>query len=681
MKRNTLKAIVLCVLVFLFIMPISLPLFSQDISRTKNLDTDSIAALLNGKVNNEQIDLINLLSSALCMKHADSSLILAKKAIQLSDSLDYEKGLANGYFNMGSNFLVMDSLYPTMVNYLKAIRIFEEIDPSVEFADLCMRIGTLNYFTGRYKAARDYYWNSIHVFNEISEFGELPMCFHSLALSYYYAREYDSSLFYTEIAMSYADSTYLQYYYNNYGRVHQQYFFKTGDTLHLEKAINWSLKGLESPATTAHFKPSFNANLNYYYSKYGLEKKDSMGLAYLLKVIPGAKNIKDAFYNIPVAYRGKAKFKRKRGEFDSAIILYSESIQVIENELNNFSILDYSDPIFALQSRDYIKKEQQWAQYGLYNVFTILGKGEDASEHFALYVNAVNEVKRTRNQDLIAVLEADSEYEKTQNQITLLASENKLKDLKILQSRIINYGLGSIFIVLVFLGYLFIRQNKMKAEHKTILLEQKLLRLQMNPHFIFNALSNILNLIDNNQNKKAAGYLTTFSKLLRTTLESTRENFVPFEKEVTSLRNYLELQKLRYGNKFNYTVEVDEKIEEDDMAIPPMLVQPIIENAIEHGIRHKTTPGRIDVRFNLKGKKIICEVEDDGVGREKAWEAEVKEKIGHKSLATEIIRDRIKTLNKKFKEKIKLEIIDLKSETMEALGTKVVLDIPYGSVY
>ncbi|MCD4735407.1 MAG: histidine kinase [Bacteroidales bacterium] len=165
----------------------------------------------------------------------------------------------------------------------------------------------------------------------------------------------------------------------------------------------------------------------------------------------------------------------------------------------------------------------------------------------------------------------------------------------------------------------------------------------MNPHFIFNALSNILNFIDKDDKKKASLYLTTFSKLLRTTLESTRKDMVPFEQEVGSLRNYLELQKLRYKDKFEYYVEVDENIEEEEMSIPPMLVQPFIENAIEHGIRHKKTPGRIDVRFFLQGKKILCEVEDDGVGRKKAWEAGVKERSGHKSLATEIIQDRMKT--------------------------------------
>ncbi len=262
-----------------------------------------------------------------------------------------------------------------------------------------------------------------------------------------------------------------------------------------------------------------------------------------------------------------------------------------------------------------------------------------------------------------------------------MAQDNELNEMKVAQSRIFNIGVAAIFLILFLVGLLFLRQNKLKNEHKSTLLEQKLLRLQMNPHFIFNAFSNILRLIDMNDNKRASAYLTTFGKLLRTTLESTREDMVPFETEIGTLRNYLELQKLRYPEKFEFSLEVDEKIDQEDMSIPPMLVQPFIENAIEHGIRHKTTTGRIDVRFALMNKKIICEVEDDGVGREKAWEAEYTERGNHKSLATEIIRDRIQVLNKKFKQKIKLEIIDIKSEQSVAIGTKVLLDLPYGSVY
>jgi len=107
-----------------------------------------------------------------------------------------------------------------------------------------------------------------------------------------------------------------------------------------------------------------------------------------------------------------------------------------------------------------------------------------------------------------------------------------------------------------------------------------------------------------------------------------------------------------------------------------MLIQPFIENAIEHGVRHKETTGHIDVRFLLKDNQVVCEVEDDGIGREKAWETEYKTRKEHKSLATSIIMDRIQAINRKMKQKIRLEIIDLKSAEDVAEGTKVVITVP-----
>jgi len=274
------------------------------------------------------------------------------------------------------------------------------------------------------------------------------------------------------------------------------------------------------------------------------------------------------------------------------------------------------------------------------------------------------------------MLEADSENEKTEKHIAILESNKQISELKLVQSRYFNIGIAVLFIILALVGVLFIRQNKLKNEHKSTLLEQKLLRIQMNPHFIFNALTNIMGFIQDNKNNNALAYLAKFSKLLRTTLEISREDSILLEDEITNLEHYLELQKLRYEDKFEYTIETDKGIDPENAIIPPMLLQPFVENAIEHGIRHKEVGGRIDIRFLLQGKMLFSEIEDNGVGREKAGEFENKHKR-HKSLATEIIRDRIQILNKKLKQKITLSIIDLKSEANEATGTMVKLEMPY----
>jgi LytS/YehU family sensor histidine kinase len=198
----------------------------------------------------------------------------------------------------------------------------------------------------------------------------------------------------------------------------------------------------------------------------------------------------------------------------------------------------------------------------------------------------------------------------------------------------------------------------------------------MNPHFLFNSLASIQNFIVTEDPDKASIYLSRFSNLMRNILDSSTEEFIPLEKEIDTITYYLELQKVRYAGKFDFNIDVDENIDEENMNIPPMLAQPFIENAIEHGIKHKTTNGNIHIRFMLEGNMIKFEVEDDGVGRSRALEIEREQKKDHRSMATLITRDRLAIMNRKLKTKISLEIIDLYNDAGNARGTKVVFEVP-----
>jgi LytS/YehU family sensor histidine kinase len=201
----------------------------------------------------------------------------------------------------------------------------------------------------------------------------------------------------------------------------------------------------------------------------------------------------------------------------------------------------------------------------------------------------------------------------------------------------------------------------------------------MNPHFINNSLASIQNFILNQQADNASIFLTRFSKLLRNVLDNSVQEYVLLEKEISTIENYLALQKIRFGNKFDYRVDVDEALDPESVMIPPMLAQPFIENSIEHGIKHKKTMGHINVRFKQVDNMIHFEVEDDGVGREKARGLEIYQQKDHRSMATSITRERLVNLNKKLRQKISLDIIDLFTESGEACGTKVIFGIPIAS--
>jgi LytS/YehU family sensor histidine kinase len=231
-------------------------------------------------------------------------------------------------------------------------------------------------------------------------------------------------------------------------------------------------------------------------------------------------------------------------------------------------------------------------------------------------------------------------------------------------------------LLIVIMAIILFRQNKIKNENQAIFLKQRLFRSQMNPHFIFNAMGNIQSSIINEEPDKAIKYLSKFSKLMRNILEGSLEEKFPLAEEISLITNYLDLQKIRFNTKFDYAILIDEKIDTEAVLIPPMLLQPFIENSIEHGFSHKESKGDLSIRVKKNNDLIICEIEDDGIGRARAMELmQIKDK-GHRSYATILTQKRIEALNKRFKKKITFAIIDLADEQGVASGTKVVFEIP-----
>ncbi|MCD4774405.1 MAG: tetratricopeptide repeat protein [Bacteroidales bacterium] len=322
------------------------------------------------------------------------------------------------------------------------------------------------------------------------------------------------------------------------------------------------------------------------------------------------------------------------------------------------------------------KKIMMKAHKGASEVYTILGNTSKAFSHYKKYISAKDSIYTIESQKQIAEIETKYETTKNEKHIELLEKENELKEMEINQNRLFLFALLGFVLLIIIVAYLIIKQNKIKSEQKTIQVEQKLLRSQMNPHFIFNSLSSIQNFIVNEKPHKANKYLSRFAKLVRSILDYSFVEFVQLDDEINTINYYLELQKIRFPKKFDYFIEVDDEIDTEGIKIPPMLAQPFIENSIEHGMKSKKTKGNINISFKLKDDILIYSIEDDGIGRKKAHEILQKQDKGHKSLATVITLERISILNKKLKKKIELEIVDLKDEKGKAKGTKVIFQLP-----
>ncbi|HRI58124.1 MAG TPA: histidine kinase [Saprospiraceae bacterium] len=227
------------------------------------------------------------------------------------------------------------------------------------------------------------------------------------------------------------------------------------------------------------------------------------------------------------------------------------------------------------------------------------------------------------------------------------------------------------------------RKARLKTEYEKKLaqVEMSALLAQMNPHFLFNSLNSIDSYIVKNESKKASEYLNNFARLIRLILQHSRSDSISLADELEALDLYLQMESLRFDRCFNYKIEVDESLRTSSIVIPPMLIQPYLENAIWHGLRHHpkgSCEGEILLKITREGDYLHCIVEDNGIGREKSATLKAgKSGNNHKkSMGMRITGDRIDLINKLRDMDARVEIIDLKDEYGQANGTRVELTIP-----
>lgn len=246
-----------------------------------------------------------------------------------------------------------------------------------------------------------------------------------------------------------------------------------------------------------------------------------------------------------------------------------------------------------------------------------------------------------------------------------------------------------VIVILIFLIWLYTRtrirrikrksseaQQKLKVESDLLRLEQKALQLQMNPHFIFNALNSIQSLIGSADERNARQQLARFSKLMRLILESSREEWISLQQEIYILENYLNLENFIHGNKFSFSIQIIGDYQPEEVLIPGMMVQPFVENAIVHGVS-SIQNGIINIGFDIQEDHLTAVVSDNGLGREKAMEIRQKLSPQHKSTALKVVEERLAL----FEALGKLTINDLRNQQGDACGTEVRITLPVKHVF
>jgi tetratricopeptide (TPR) repeat protein len=327
-----------------------------------------------------------------------------------------------------------------------------------------------------------------------------------------------------------------------------------------------------------------------------------------------------------------------------------------------------------IQSIGLIERYKLLAQISMKN-----GELRKALNYQNSYIQFLESNSIKRNDSKIAELTSSNLREERERLIELqqrqIEQENKEQEILMLQSdRVLYISLIVIFAIVFSLVILILRMKQVRSrqEQREAELSQSLLRTQMNPHFVFNAMSVIQSYIYENNPEKSSQFLVNFSRLMRLILENSPKEFISLELELEILDKYLSTQKMRFENRFSYVLHVDDDLLTNKAMVPPMITQPFIENAIEHGQLHTVKGGQIIVEMKESNGNLEITISDNGVGRKKS--AQTKKIRTHKSMAIDITQERIKILNKKYKFSGSLSFSDLDGQ--KGQGTLVTIVLP-----
>ncbi len=413
---------------------------------------------------------------------------------------------------------------------------------------------------------------------------------------------------------------------------------------------------------------------------------------------------------------GKEYFKLK--QYEKALYFFKKAeIEIIKNKVdfvrskNLKSIgtcyiflgdkvqgLKYLKDAEKISTQNQDNESLEEIYYELQKVYQTLGNYRGAYLALTNYVSLKDSLFNSEKNKTIQELNTKYETEKKETQIKYLSQQQQISKLESTRKTTLIYSiLGGILALSAIAYFSFTRfrakkenellsnqlqeaERRIKIEQKATESELKALKSQMNPHFMFNALNGIQEQFMYGNKTVANEQMGNFTDLTRQILTVSGKKKINLSTEIEILTKYLELEKMRFAEGFNYEINLNENIDEDYHQIPPMLIQPFVENSIKHGLLHKQGDKKVSISFDLdeKEENLICIVEDNGVGREKSAEIKSKQIQQHESFSTSATEERLRLLGDNLSGKDLVVYEDLKNDRREVVGTRVVITIVLG---
>ncbi|NBW36808.1 MAG: tetratricopeptide repeat protein [Cytophagia bacterium] len=655
--------------------------------------TDQLLPALNDIiVNAEALKLNLLLENAYRLKaqllrkrgDLDSAILYYQKTLAMpgiaEDIKAYTYGLlANAYESKGDYKKALESLN-NIYEYVKS-----KNDPTSELM-FNQNMGLVYLRIKQPAKARTYFEKNLQYLRKIKSYRNEAISLTNIGHTYFDEKNYEKALEFYEAALE-LDKT---------NGVLADRHHRLMNVANARKELKTAVKTetlLDTARAMAEKVEDIEAvlEINNSLSRMYLEEKNyEKALPILLQSKEICKKLKRR-ENLLNVYRGLALVYEKTGPPELAYEAHRNVYAIRDSLYNENALKQFQE----LQTRyETSKKEQEIALLekndrirNLEYRQLLIDKQTQQQAAELLDLKQEDQIKQLQ----IIELQKTNENISKAREIEALARENQDKDLQLDKQKLLlrnkdlevqrqNFLIGAIVLlagIFSTIGYLLYSRSRLKMKNNAMLLEQKLLRSQMNPHFIFNSLASIQGFLIENEPKKTANYLTKFSKLMRQTLENSREDSITLSKEIQLLENYLQLQELRFVNKFKWEITVSPEINPNETLIPPMFAQPFIENSLEHGILHNAAQGMINISFTVQENKLLLMVTDNGGGISQGLLTRTELKKEYKSLATQITQERLSLLRQKYKQSFDLVMQELTNEQGHVIGTQVQISLPY----
>lgn len=595
-------------------------------------------------------------------KYADSIRIL-------SQQLKFERGVALSHFYYGFNERHRGNYTEALEHLNIFIEYFARAGDSTKVANGLYQVAVTETFQGNYDKSLSLYFRILNIYKLKHQPYGVATALSSIGSNYAHAENYD-------------------------------------------KAIDYHKRALQILDSLENGRPTQAIAVDY----------DGIGLAYLNKQVydSAAKYFKESLkissalgndWGIAGALENLGYIAFRSEKYREALSFHLKALNIRERlaqkrelaiSLSNvgatyIKVKDYTAAQRYLMESQALAREINF-RYLIYDTYkdlsTLMAEKKEFNRAFhyhQLYAALKDSVVSEESAQQLIELQTKYEAEEKDKQITLLAKEKEIQGKEMQRQATLNNAYAGVLVFIVIVAalvfyivrqrmHLTTKKNEVKEadlKHQLIELEMKALRAQINPHFLFNCMNAINLMILKGQTENASLYLAKFSRLVRLILENAEASAVTLESEMSLLESYIQLEELRLPGRINYSISVDESIGAQSTYMPSMVLQPVVENAIWHGIVHKeeNAKGSISINVRQHEDELLCTIEDNGVGRARAQQIRDQSVIKNKSLGMKITEERLRLRNRKPVGQC-IQITDLRDTLNHAVGTRVIIHIP-----